>query len=632
MQSRFRFLLAAPALVLACTSPASSPYFGRTQPKHPADEVWINNSSEPKSIDPGKCSEGYGGEIDFNLFAGLVEIHPKTLEPTPDIAKTWEISDDGLTYTFHLRQSVWSDGQPLTARDFEWSWKRVLDPKTASQNASLLFPIRNAEAFNRQAVLLTDLPASTTSEQIRSILPPKSDVERIDLDPKGRLATVFLKPPASGTPQSESISRELDGKPFKKTSLHARIAQAFDVGVLAKGDDTLEVTLHSPVPYFLSLVSHYSMRPAPRHLIERLKAEGKDPDLWTRPEHIVSNGPFLLREWRFRRDFLFERNPHYWDAAHVRIRRVRLLSIEHQFTLMNLFKTSDLDWSGSQGSLPPEFMDKLAPYADFHRDPYMAVFFLWVNVHEPPLTDVRVRRALSLAIDRQAFVKYLTRANQVPTSDFVPDGLAGYQSPRSVLYDPKEARRLLAEAGYPDGKNLPELVFSYNTLSGNRLLVEAIQQMWKKELGVRTRLENEEWSVYLERLRMKKFQIGRMSWFGDYPDPYTFLELVTSQNTSNYSGWSSPRYEALLREANLSRDAKTRMGIFRTAEELMLGEQPLIPIYVFTRSYLKKPYLMGFWGNFDDRHPWKYFWIDKRWYGGVPDKPADDPPPPAAMR
>ncbi len=547
------------ALLASCLVPACErgSYFGTIKPHHEPSELWINNGGEPEWIDPGKCADAVGGEIIFNIFAGLTQPHPQTLQPMPDVAESWERSKDGLIYTFHLRRSTWSDGTPLTARDFVWSWKRVLNPATASKYASLLFVIKGAEAYNQ-------------------------------------------------------------GK-----------GSADAVGLRAIDAQTLEVHLSEPVPYFLALTHHYTLMPVPKHVISGLIEAGKSPDLWTRPQYIVSNGAYTLKEWHFRQMMLLEKNPRYWDATSVRLAHIRVSEVESNNTALNLYRTGELDSIGTNTALPSEFLGELKHFGDFHHSPYLTVYWYWLNTKRPPLDDVRVRRALSLAIDRRAITAYIKRGGETPMANLVPDGLAGYRAPEAPLFAPGQARQLLAAAGYPQGRSFPTLALSYNTAEGHKQIAEAIQQMWKENLGINVRLENQEWKVFLSNVENDNFDIARLGWTGDFADPYTFLEVLSGTSGNNHSGWSDPEYDKLLAAANAEANPAMRLALLRQAEELLLAAQPLLPIYLYTRSYMLKPYVMGVWKNFLDRHPFKWMWIDKRWYDEVPHERLSAPPPPA---
>jgi ABC-type oligopeptide transport system substrate-binding subunit len=550
------YRVALPGLLVAFTLGCSRPdhgYFGTVKPAHGPDEIWINNSTEPEWIDPGKCSDSPGGEIIWNTFAGLVQAHPATLEPCPEIATHWDISEDGQTYTFHLRPSEWSDGTPLTAHDFVYAFRRLVDPKTASKYASNGHVIKGGAAVT------------------------------------------------SGKAAPESLA-----------------ARAID-------DLTLEVTLEAPVPYFMNMLTFYSFMPVPRHLMKDLEARGINTDLWVRPEHVVCNGPYRMTEWWFRQHMTFERNPRYWDAVNVRTERVRLAMVENATTELAMYATGEFDWPGSNSALPSEFIDYLAKFKDFQQHPYLGVYFYWINTTRPPLDNPLVRRALALAIDREALVKYVTRGGQIPTASLVPDGVAGYRSLGLPLFDPDAARRLLDDAGYPRGADLPPITLTYNTSEGHKQIAEALQQMWKKELGITVELENVEWNVFLDKAARTDFQMCRMGWIADYADPFNFLEIVSGASGNNHSAWKSPAYDRLLAEANRQLDPTKRLKQLRDAEAVALAEQPLIPLYVYNRSQLVKPYVRGLWPNIQDRHPWKYLWIDERFDPAV--APADAPPP-----
>lgn len=536
-------------LVGAC-APNGREYYGTTVPKHRPDEVWTNNGTEPEWIDPTKCADGAGGVVIEQLFAGLTQPHAITLRPMPDLALRWDISDEGRRYTFHLRDAQWSDGVPLTAHDFEYSWKRLLDPKTGSKYASFLWGLKNAAAFSE------------------------------------------------------------------------RKADAATVGVRALDDRTLEVTLEHALPYFLDMTSYYVTPAIPRHVLERLTRAGQDPDLWTRVENIVVSGPYLLTQWKFRQYMTFEKNPRYWDAARVRMPKVKLFAIDSYNTTLNLYEGGELDYIGANLKPPSEFMDHLSRFKDFHNYPWLSVYFYWLNIKAPPLDNIKLRQALSLAVDRQAIVTHVTRGGQVPTADLVPDGLVGYRGLRRALFDPERARALLQEAGYKEGADVPPITIIYNTSEGHKQIAEAVQQMWKKHLGLRVEIENQEWKVFLKNMQATNFQVARYGWVGDYSDPYTFLELLQSHNGNNNTNWGSAAYDALLAKANALVDADARLAVLREAEALMLGEAPLIPFYVYTRAELWKPYLKGMWPNYANRHAFKYWWIDERWYDGVPTTPS----------
>ena len=624
--SLLRLALVALSIQLAsCKSKddAASKFFGTVKPRHGPQELWINNATEPEWLDPGRISGAVGGELAQNLFAGLVDWHPATLEPIGELATGYTVSDDGKIYTFALRESVWSDGVPVTAHDFEWSWKRVLDPKTLSKYASLLYFFENAKAFNQRALHVT---GASDPAALRARVEAVAPVQAIETSSVG--AFVYLGGEADTRAASaKAVIAALDGR-----GLSVKIAEASVVGVRAVDDLHLEVRLVDPLPFFISVLPFYTFLPVPRHVLERLEASGQNPDLWTRPEHLVTNGAYLLREWKFRQFMTFEKNPRYWDVASVRTPKVRISMVESYNTALNLYRAGEMDWIGSNANLPAEFMDHLRKFRDFHNDPKLAVYWYWMNTAKKPLDDRRVRRALSLAVDRAALAEHVLRGGQPPTANVVPDGLAGYDGLRSPIYDVARAQALLAEAGFPGGEGWPTISITYNTSESHKQIAEAIQQMWKKNLGISVEIENQEWKVYLKNLEAMGFDIGRLGWNGDYADPFTFLEIFTAASGNNHSNWSDPDYERLLTEANAARDPAERLALLRQAEAILVEEAPVMPLYVYTRPYMMKPYVKGLWGNFMDRHQWKYLWIDARWYDGLPaTQVANDPPAPRRL-
>lgn len=625
-----RLTLYALAFVgLAGCTRGGNGYYGTTQPKHGPDEAWSNLTSEPESIDPSKAAENVGGTIVVNTFAGLLQGHPATMEPMPDIAERWEVSDDGLRYVFHLRESTWSDGQPLTAADFEFTWRRVLDPKTRSRYASFLYPLKYGELFNRKALVLQGI-GDASEQALRELISPIAPIEELRVVGERDLAFVVV----GGDDAARSASREallhaLNAKQWQGRTLRMSEMDGTWVGVHALDPRTLEVELEAPVPYFLHIVKYYTAMPVPRHLLERLQRQGIDPELWTRPEHIVSNGPYVLAEAKFRQSVLLERNPRYWDVQHVKLARIRLVMIESYNTMLNMYAAGEIDAIGPSAQLPAEFLSVLNKKRDFASHPYNSVYFYWVNTQRPPLDDPRVRKALSLSIDRQSLVTHVLRAGQIPSADLVPAGLGGYPGLHSPLFDPERARELLREAGYGPDRPLPKVTLRYNTSETHKQVAEAVQAMWRQHLGVDVEIENQEWKVYLKSLQTRDFQLGRFGWIGDYPDPFTYLELFTAHNGNNRSGWSDPRYEELLRQANLQRDPAQRLSLLQAAERVFASELPVLPIYVYTRSELIKPYLRGHVLNVENRYQYKHWWIDERWYKGVPSTALPHGFPPA---
>lgn len=609
--------------------------YGVSAPLHGPEVVWSNNSGEPEYIDPGKCSEAIGGTIINNIFEGLTQRHPKTLASMPGVAKGWEISRDGLVYTFFLRRSFWSDGKPLTAADFEWSFKRVLNPKTASKYASFLHFIQNAKAYNTAAVLLTGLPPDTTAEAVRQAVEKMARVDEVGtathLGAHTSATTgFFVYVGGEGQKRRAGRRKLLALTTLLGTPINSEITPQSVVRARAKDEHTLEVHLEVPLPYVLDLFSFYTSMPVPRHIIEPWEAAGNNPDAWTKPETIVSNGAYILAEWKFRQYMLLRKNDQYWDKKNVRTPTIRLGMVNSYNTTLNLYKTGEFDAIGENDRLPSEFLDHLSGYKDFIRSPYLATYYYLVNTRSPPLDNRKLRKAMSLAIDRQSVVQYITRGGQTASSDLCPAGVGGYPGLKSKIYDPDRARALLKEAGYDNGAAVPPITLIYNTAETHKQIAVAVQQMWKDVLGVKVTIENLEWKVYQKRLRHHDFQLARRGWVGDYNDPFTFLELLSKYSLNNHSGWSDPRYDALLTKANKTLDRNLRHQILLQAEALAMDAAPLLPLYGYVRSEMWKPYMRGIWPNYTGNHFMKYWWVDTDY---TPEKnpdrrPGDDPPPP----
>jgi oligopeptide transport system substrate-binding protein len=592
-----RSLVLLPLLLAsACSTGGSSDWYGTTRLRHPADTLVVNNLTEPEWIDPGKCSDAVGSTIITNVFSGLTQPDPKTMEPRPDMAESWEVSADKRTWTFHLRAGTsWTDGTPVTAEDFRWSWARALDPATASKYADQLYSIENGDAVNQKAIRLA-LPPDETRKTLSEI--GKVDDVRAVADDLGGGSLAFV----SDDTTRDAMLAKVPG---------AKIAGPEALAMWAPDPRTFVVRLQHPISYFLAKVTTlYTFFPVPRQALDALVAKGSSPDLWTRPEHIVSNGPYRLTGWKFRQEMTFEKNERYWDAASAQIRKVKLLEIESQTTALQMYKAGEIDWSGENAGLPAEYLSMLKTKKDFHLSPWLAVYFYWFNVRAPGVDDPRVRRALNMAVDKQAIVDHVTRQNQLPATSIIPDGLAGYARVEGDPYDPEAARTLLAEAGHPGGKGLPPISITFNTNEGHRAIAEAIQEMWKKELGVDARLSNEAWSVFLHDLDTQNFQVSRLGWIGDYPDPITFLSVFLSGSGNNHGNWKSEEYDRLVAGTDAELDPAKRLAKMQEAERLLMREMPVLPVYWYTRGVLVKPYVKGFETNVLDRHPWKSLSIE----------------------
>ncbi|MCB9683291.1 MAG: peptide ABC transporter substrate-binding protein [Alphaproteobacteria bacterium] len=376
------------------------------------------------------------------------------------------------------------------------------------------------------------------------------------------------------------------------------------LGVRALDDHTLQVRLSGVAPYFLQLTSHYTLRPANQ---EAWEAHGSR---WTRPENIVTDGPFLLADHVVRDHFQLEKNPDWWGADTVALEHVTAWSIDNQHTSANLYRAGYTDFTVSN-DVPSEFVPILQDAADFHVGPALSVYFYRLNTQEPPLDDPRVRRALSMAIDRRDIVR-VTRAGQLPATHIVPPGLPHYDDGvPGPDFDPEGARKLLAEAGYPDGVGFPEISILYNTLESHKLIAAVIQAQWKEHLGITVQLENREWKTYLKAVVSQDYNVARAGWIGDYLDPMTFLELWQTDGGNNNTGWSDPRYDALITQATQEPDPDVRAQILRTAEAMLNEQMPFIPLYWYVWFELTQPDVKGKQPNLLDQHPLRFVSLDR---------------------
>lgn len=576
-------------LLGSCAHPAA--YFGKIEPPEGA-VLRVGNGADPASLDPHRAPGSVEEQIVINLFEGLTEYDPVTLDPIPAVAEAWEVNEHATRFRFRLRRTArWSNGRPVTAWDFVYSWRRALAPETASPNAYLLYYIKNAEAYNTGKVKVRDRRTGRFLTDVfgRELMLTPDELRRIrreDVPSEAR--------------HLQELRRRLNDHPWEAVTLSAE-----DVGVRALDDATLEVEMEAPTAFFLKLTTLGVYRPVPREAIERYGRA------WTRPEHIVSNGPFRLVEFTPGRRVVLEKNPLYWDAARVRLQRAIFYPYDEATTVLNLYKAGELDVLVS-GLLPPYALRRLQQKRDYVSGPYLLSYFLLVNVRRPPLSDRRVRWALALSIDRERLCRRLLAAGQQPSGAFTPSDFQGkYPRPSKVGYDPERARQLLAAAGYPEGRGL-RLRFLYNTGALHAQIAEAIQADWRRTFPlIRVELINQEWQVYLNTVRLGDFDIARRSFSADFSDPTSFLDSMLSTSPNNPTGWANPEYDRLIQQANATSDDHRRMALLARAEEVLLDDLPIIPIYSSVTNFLRKPYVRGWHANVLDRHPLKFVAVER---------------------
>ena len=495
----------------------------------------LGNGPEPQALDPHVTTGTAELNIQMALFEGLLVPNPESLAPSPGVARSWEVSEDGRVYRFELRPARWSDGEPVVAQDFVAAWKRALSPEQASPYASMMYLLEGAEAWSR----------------------------------------------------GESAS--FTG------------AQALDAW-------TLEVRLAKPVPYFLEALLHPVWFPVPSHLLA-FQPPGERVGHWTQPGSFVGNGPFVLEKWLPNQFVEVRRNERYWDVQSVRLQAARFISIDEPAAEERAFQAGQLHVTDS---LPPA---RVRAYTesdseDLRVDPYLGTYYILLNLREPDLADPKVRRALALAIDREAIADRLLGGGQRPAGGFIPDNMPGYVASIPVEYDPSLARSLFADAGYRDGTGFPAMEFLFNSSESHRKIAEALQAMWRQELGIEITLTNQEWRTYLQRRSSGDFQMARAVWIGDYLEPSSFLDLWTAGNPNNWAGWSDPSYDALVESAKRTVDPAHRMRQYALAERYLIAEQVIIPLYHYVTAYLLDPSVQGWHSNLLDWHPLKYVYFE----------------------
>ncbi len=496
----------------------------------PVQVLHRGNGDEPQTLDPHLAEGVPSANILRDLFEGLTTTAPDG-RIVPGAALHWDISRDGLTYTFYLDpDGRWSTGEPVTAEDFVWSWRRVVDPRTAGTYGRMLAPVVNAEAI-----------------------------------------------------------------------LGGRLAPA-ELGVEALSPSTFQVRLSAPTPYFLGLLTHPTTYPVHRGSLE---AHGSRH---VRPGNLVSNGAFRLSEWQVRSRIELERNPYFRKADEVVIERVVFFPFEDENTEFNRFRAGDLHWTNQVPTGQFRWLERHMPEA-LQVAPWFGTYFFTFNLTRDPFGDnLELRRALSLAINRDIITQRVTRFGEIPTFNLVPAGLPDYEPPLpehaawTQEERAEEARRLFHQAGFSDSEPLM-VELRYNTSENHRRIAVAVAAMWREVLGVRTRLINEEFRVFLQnRSQRRVTQVFRDGWIGDYQDAFSFLEIFHSEHGRNDAGYNNPRFDRLLEQIAAERIPSRRRNLMVEAERLLLDDQVVIPMFTYVSRRLVDPRLAGWEANIMDHH------------------------------
>ncbi|HYK72944.1 MAG TPA: peptide ABC transporter substrate-binding protein [Pseudoneobacillus sp.] len=532
-------LVAIMLLVSGCSSFDKEASTNSSQADHKSGEKKIlrtNNSEEPGSLHPGLAEGTHDSWVLNHVFEGLTVKSPKG-EILPGMAKSWESSEDGLTWTFHLKEGMkWSNGDPLTAKDFEYAWKYVLNPETGSVYSYQLYYLKGAEDYN----------AGKAGEEA--------------------------------------------------------------VGVKALDSQTLEVTLSQPTPYFIDLTSFYTYYPINK------KVQEENPDWYKNGDTYVSNGPFKLTEWKHKEKIVLEKNDLYYDKDKINLDGVELSIIVDGNTAWQMYKSGDFDLL-TEKSLPPDVTGKLIADKDpeMHNGPDLATYYLSINTKVKPFNNPKIRKALSMTINRQEIVEHVAQGGQKPAFSLVPPGIldvnGDFQENAGELIqeDVKAAKALFEEGLKEEGlKKLPPFVYLYNTDEKHKAIGETIQESWRKNLGIEMTLENVEQQVKLDRQKTGDYVVSRSGWIGDYVDPMTFLDLFLSDASYNDPKWGNKEYDELIQLAKTSDDTAIRMDAMHKAEEILMDESPIIPIFFYTKPHVYKPNVTGIYTLINDYPSFKY--------------------------
>jgi oligopeptide transport system substrate-binding protein len=519
--SVFALLLLVSTVLAGCGSKeTSSDAEGKDgAAKNIKQEITLNAMSEPPSLDPALASDTTSGWIIDHLFEGLYTKNQKG-EPVLGAASDVKVSDDGKTYTFTIREDAkWSDGDPVTAQDFEYAWKRVLDPKTGSPFAFYMYYIKGAEEYNK-------------------------------------------------------------GK-----------GSADNVGVKALDDKTLQVELKAPLSYFDKLLTMWTFYPVKKSLVE------SNPKWASEAKGYVSNGAYQLTEWKHNSEVVIEKNQHYWNKDAINMEKVTWKMVNDATTYYQMYKTGELDLIAT---LPTDVIAQEKNNKEFKVVPYFGTYMFMFNVNKEPFNNAKIRRAFAMAIDRKAIIENITKSGEKPAYAFVPYGVntpdGDFREVGGAYFEEnvKEAKKLLQEGMKEEGwSTLPEVTLIYNTAENHKKIAEAVQEMLKRNLGVKIKLANQEWKTYLETTAQSNFQMARMGWIGVFVDPTVILDFYLGDSPNNRTNWVNKQFDDLMARAKVEQDDQKRYELLHEAEKVLMTDMPFIPVYFYSQNYLTSPKFKG---------------------------------------
>jgi oligopeptide transport system substrate-binding protein len=531
MSMRVSSLLRVALLLLVCV-PAS------LLAQQKADFIFVNRG-DVGTLDPNRMSWMQDIRIGYALWEGLYALDPQTLDPIPGAAEKIDISDDTLTYTFHMRSNgKWSNGDPVTAGDFVFAWRRMLEEP--GDYTYLLFYIKGAREYSDG----------------------------------------FAKDPKSVNFDS--------------------------VAIKSPDEKTLIVNLNNPTPFFPDICAFAPAFPLNRKSMEPFKhvdaATGRTSydAAFTQPPNLISNGPYMLTRWQLKVGQTLTKNPYYWDVKNVLCNTIESQNYDDPILAFQKYEQGAVDWlADTTGDIAAQLRD--AGRKDVKIFPSFGTYFYSFNClptlpggRKNPFADVRVRQALTMAIDKRPIVRNVTKLGEPITSVYVPPVFPGYKQPTGLAYDVAKAKSLLAAAGYPNGANFPPVKLMFNTeFNDHKLVAEIISNQWKRNLGINIELDGIEIKQFQTRLHDKDYDVARASWYGDYNDISTFTDKYYSDSLNNDAGWKNADYDRLLHEAEKERDPKKRMDLLSQAEQILVTEVPILPLYHYVNKYVMRDNVKG---------------------------------------
>jgi oligopeptide transport system substrate-binding protein len=495
------------------------------------NDLTINVSvgPEPETLDPTMNTAADGSTYLNHVFEGLMKVDAEA-NIVQGAAESYTVSEDGLVYTFKIRQDAkWSDGTDLTADAFVYSWQRLVDPTTASDYNYMLDMVKNAN----------EIMAGTVDKS--------------------------------------------------------------ELGIKAVDSKTLEITLAVATPYFLEICAFPATFPLREDIVSA------NPDTWFQdPATYIGNGPYVVKTWEHQAQIVMEQNPNYYGVADLGPKTINFKLMEDDNTILAAYENGEILFGDS---LPSEEIERMTGNGLFIEG-QLGTYFLCLNVEDEALKDANVRKALSLAIDRNYLVESVAKGGQQPADTFVPTGLSDVETttefhekaekwfsvdPANYEANVAEAKQLLADAGYPNGEGFPSIELMINP--GHESIAEAVIYMWQQELGITATLSSQDWSVFIETRNSGDYQIARHGWLADYNDPISFLDMWLTGGGNNDSQWSNADYDALIQKVKASSDRAERIDLMHQAEKILANEMPIIPLYFYTDLFLKSDKLQGFYSS-----------------------------------